>query len=182
MLGVFWCFGSKSTCPYCWGEGWGWWQHGENDVFVPFALLTGQKKAESPIRLPNWPIHPRCDVNMLVFLMVCFGAVPDIILSFLITKCGFITHGPVILFWSFPCFQPELPLRSEAFVIPCFTVKAVPPQYWTFAVSRHLCPQAPWPVGLQDLLLHEVTVWVLTVNGEYVFKYVPSFLFIHLLH
>jgi hypothetical protein len=110
------------------------------------------------------------------------GSASDIILSFLITKCGFITHGPVILFWSFPCFQPELPLRSEAFVIPCFTVKAVPPQYWTFAVSRHLCPQAPWPVGLQDLLLHEVTVWVLTVNGEYVFKYVPSFLFIHLLH
>ena len=118
MLGVFWCFGSKSTCPYCWGEGWGWWQHGENDVFVPFALLTGQKKAESPIRLPNWPIHPRCDVNMLVFLMVCFGAVP-------------------LIYFVFPNHQVWLHHSRTCYTIlefPMFSAWTTPP-VWGFCNS-----------------------------------------------
>lgn len=85
-------------------------------------------------------------------------------------------------FWSFSCFQPELPLQSEVLVIPCFTVKAFHPQYRTFEGSQHLGPQSLWPLGLQDLLLHEVAVWMLIVSEEFVFKYAPSFLFINLLY
>lgn len=131
--------------------------------------------------------HPSkiwCLQHCLSFSWSVLGQCLWYILSFLITKCGFITHGPVMPFWSFSCFQPELPLQSEALVIPCFTVKAFHPSSTLsiWGLSQHLCPQSLWPVGLQDCYSHEVAVWMLIVSEEFVLNILPSFLFITLFY
>lgn len=95
--------------PYCRRERWGQWQHGEtiSGIFVPLAFLMGQKEAESSVWATHLT-HPspqmwywHCSPISLSVLGQCLGY----ILSFLITKCGFIIYEPVVPFWSFSMFS-----------------------------------------------------------------------------
>ena len=175
-LGVIWRFGSKSTCPHCWDEGWSYWQ--QRLMFLcRLHCSQVKRRRRAPYSFPLDRSIQGVTSTLLVFLTVCFGAVPLVYFAFP-NHQGRAHH-------SWTCYAILEALVFSAWTTPpawgCCNSLPFHPQYWTFEASQRLCPQSPWPVGVQDLLLLKVAVWMLTVSKEYVFTYVPSFLFITLL-
>lgn len=144
-------------------------QHGENDVLCHCPSYRSKKASLMTTLLA----HPsRSDVNTACLSHGLFwGSASDIFFVFPNPPCGFITHGPVMPFGVSPVFSLNYPsslrlfanslLYSESFSSSVLSI-------WGLSASL---PQSLWPVGLQDLLLHEVAVWMLIVSEEFVFKY-----------